>query len=54
MTSLCRLIRMAWREVAVEHKRMAIFLRGLANRDARRQREGSALTLSMSGYDIAS
>jgi hypothetical protein len=36
------------------HRRMALFLRGPADRDARRQREGSASNLCMPSYDIAS
>lgn len=67
MPSLQRqLMRVISREVAGEHQhmvmmgrqpaqeRMAIFLRSLSDRYARLHRDGSALNLSMSRYDIAS
>lgn len=67
MPSLQRqLMRVISREVSEEHQhmvmmgrqpaqeRMAIFLRSLSDRYTRLRRDGSALNLSMSRYDIAS
>lgn len=60
-----QLMRVISREVIEEHRHMvmmgrqqaqeqlAIFLKGLADRYQRLQRDGTALTLSMSRYDIA-
>ncbi len=60
-----QLMRVISREVVEEHRHMvvmgrqqaqeqlAIFLKGLADRYQRLQRDGTALTLSMSRYDIA-
>jgi CRP/FNR family transcriptional regulator len=60
-----QLMRVISREVVEEHRhlvmmgrqqaqeQLAIFLKGLAERYQRLQRDGSALTLSMSRYDIA-